>query len=144
MINAIIVPNQESPLTGITVYRKDGKVSGTKFSFVGQLSAKSIKEELADTGLKSTALSKAVRDVLTGEKDVAAIKAAAFAQACLQKGLVPIEGRLNAKGNRASVTYEMPKAVKAPVESKSKLAAMEATIAELTAKLAALTAPAAQ
>ena len=106
---------------------------GSRIVFSGQRTAKDIKAELKEEGLKGRKLAESVNEILSGQKSVRNTIGMAKAQALLEQGYVA--DYVDMTTNGAKMVFTRPIIVK---ESKSKLAAKDAEIEALKAELEAL------
>ena len=75
--------------TAHEIVSKAGKTVGQKVFFAGDKSAAEAKKALSAAGVKGRELSRQVREVLTGQKDMRQQLAGAMLQALFQDGYIP-------------------------------------------------------
>ncbi|MEW6159004.1 MAG: hypothetical protein AB1813_16390 [Verrucomicrobiota bacterium] len=116
------------------IFGKSGRVLGQRVCFAQGETAKDIRTRLKGQGLKGNALTKAVNEVLAGEKDVRWVEFDACVSAMRGKGYIPDE--MVAKATSGWAKFVKPREIVSK-ETKDK-AALEAKAKELEADKAKL------
>lgn len=115
---------------------KRGKTLGDRFQFVGQTSAKTLREAGKAKGLKGAALSKYVNASLTGDAAKASqVLVTAFVAHCHNNGVVFTHS--DVRGSSVCIRGSKPKA-ESDKAVKGKVASLEAEKAALEADKAAM------
>ena len=113
-----------------------GKARGERYQFVGQSSAKTLREAGKAKGLKGAALSKYVNASLTGDAAKASqVLVTAFVAHCHNNGVVFTHS--DVRGSSVTIRGSKPKA-ESDKSVKSKVSALEAEKAAMAAELAQL------
>ncbi len=103
--NSIAVPAG----AGLEVVRnKNGKMTGTRLSFIGAKSAKELKEEGKAAGLEGKKLKEYVNAALRGASDAAWIRHDAIVSGMRNAGAVPADLKGNNAGDVFKVEYRFP------------------------------------
>ena len=136
-VSLVPASNGVSLPVGVSRYNKAGRAMGTRFSFCGQESARSIKEMGKKLGLKNGKLREYTNAVLTGDKGKAsAVYAAAYVADVTARGGVWTHADESVQGDKCSLVAQFPTVDKASKKADAKVAELEAETAKLRAELA--------
>lgn len=123
--------------SGIELCRnKNGKVIGSRLSFIGEKSAKELKEEGKKAGLEGKKLKEYVNATLRGSSDAAWIRHDAVMSGMRNAGAVPAELKGNKAGDVFKAEYRFPGAAEKTLAEQLVAKGKFATVEEAEAFLA--------
>lgn len=135
-------PNQETAVVttaplgaGKAITTKAGKITGFKYGFTGDMSAREIKEHFRLAGLKGRALTEKVNESLRSGEAQAEVKLAAALALLRQRRMIPDVATI--RENSASIGFTKLAAIK-PTKAETRAKQAEAKVSALTDALGKL------